>query len=49
MYPNGEISIPNMNKEEYVRKEFFNPFSMKYLYMGYYVPVLTKGYALCYN
>ena len=32
MYPNGEISIPNMNKEEYVRKEFFNPFSMKYLY-----------------
>lgn len=32
MYPNGEISIPNINKEEGVRKEFFNPFSMKYFY-----------------
>lgn len=32
MYPNGEISIPDMNKEEGVRKEFFNPFSMKYFY-----------------
>ena len=32
MYPNGEILIPNMNKEEGVRKEFFNPFSMKYFY-----------------
>lgn len=32
MYPNGEISIPNMNKEEGIRKEFFNPFSMKYFY-----------------
>ena len=32
MYPNGEILIPNMNKEEGIRKEFFNPFSMKYFY-----------------
>ena len=32
MYPNGEISIPSINKEEGVRKEFFNPFSMKSFY-----------------
>lgn len=34
IYQNGEISIPNKRRTEGVRKEFFNPFSMKYFYFG---------------
>lgn len=34
IYSNGEISIPYKYKVKSVRKEFYNPFSMKYFYYG---------------